>query len=78
MKSEPYTILLADDSENDAFLLQRALGECDIVNPIQWVKDGTQAIAYLTGEGRYADRLTFPFPELINELVTNFDPRRMK
>lgn len=65
MKSQTYTILLADDSEDDAFLVKRAVEKSGIVNPIQWVKDGAEAIAYLTGEGRYADRVTFPFPELI-------------
>ena len=60
-----YTILLADDSEEDVFLLETALKEGRSTNPVQWVKDGTEVVAYLTGEGRYSDRRTFPFPELI-------------
>jgi len=60
-----YTILLADDSEDDVFLLETALKKCGTTNPVHWVKDGTEAVAYLTGEGHYSDRLTFPFPDLI-------------
>jgi CheY-like chemotaxis protein len=29
------------------------------------VRDGEQALAYLTGEGQYADRRAHPFPELV-------------
>jgi CheY-like chemotaxis protein len=36
-----------------------------VTNPIQIVTDGRQAIEYLQGAGKYADRATFPLPCLI-------------
>ena len=63
--SDTYTILLADDSEDDAFLLKMALEKCNIATSIQWVKDGTDAVAYLSRAGLYADRLVFPSPDFI-------------
>jgi CheY-like chemotaxis protein len=60
-----YTILLVEDEENDALLLKRAFKKNNLSNPIQWVKDGLDAIAYLKGEGDYADRSRYPFPEVV-------------
>jgi CheY-like chemotaxis protein len=62
---EQYTILLAEDSDADAFLVELALQKTGITNPIQRVRDGEEAIAYLNAEGRFADRVAFPFPEVI-------------
>jgi hypothetical protein len=42
-------ILLAEDLESDILLLQRALRQARIVNPVKVVNDGEQAIAYLKG-----------------------------
>ena len=60
-----YTILLVEDDENDAVLLRMAFERNGIVNPVQWVKDGLEAVAYLNGEGIYADRAKYPFPEVL-------------
>jgi CheY-like chemotaxis protein len=60
-----FTILIAEDQEDDAFLLRQALAKAEIANPVQIVVDGEQAIAYLEGKGSYADRAKFPFPGLI-------------
>ncbi len=60
-----FTILLIEDSDDDAFLLQTALNREGIRSPVQWVKDGAQAVSYLKAEGSYADRAAFPFPNLI-------------
>jgi len=60
-----YTILLVEDDENDAMLLRMAFERNGIVNPVQWVKDGLEAVAYLNGEGIYADRAKYPFPEVL-------------
>jgi len=60
-----YTILLVEDDENDAMLLRMAFERNGIVNPVQWVKDGLEAVAYLNGEGVYADRAKYPFPEVL-------------
>jgi CheY-like chemotaxis protein len=54
--------LYADDDENDVFFLRRALQAAELTNPLQVVQDGRQVIAYLSGEGVYADRQRFPLP----------------
>ncbi len=58
-------ILLAEDDENDLFFMQRAFNQSQIANPLHHVKDGEDAIAYLKGEGEFADRTRFPLPYLI-------------
>ncbi len=57
-------VLLAEDNPDDAFLVRRALHETGTLNPLQVVGDGQEAIDYLSGDGKFADRLTYPFPVL--------------
>lgn len=57
-----FTILLAEDDPNDALLIRRAFVKCGISHPIQLVCDGEEAIAYISGEGKYSDRRQYPFP----------------
>ena len=56
------TILLADDDEDDVFLLDRAFKEAHVSNPRNRVADGEQVLAYLEGTGKYGDREKFPYP----------------
>lgn len=58
------TILLAEDEANDVLLMRRAFKKANILNPVQVVSDGAEAVAYLRGEDRYADRNAFPLPTL--------------
>jgi CheY-like chemotaxis protein len=58
-------ILLVDDSEDDIFLMRRALKSAVISNPIFVAEDGLKAIDYLSGAGQFADRAAFPVPGLI-------------
>jgi len=58
------TVLVAEDEPDDAFLIGRALHDVGVLNPVQAVVDGAQAISYLTGEGKFADRSAYPFPGL--------------
>ncbi len=59
------SILLVEDNEDDAFLMQRALQEAAVANPMLMVEDGQQAIDYLSGAGKYADREKFPVPAVV-------------
>ncbi len=59
------TILLAEDSENDITLLLRAFERAHLANPVQVVRDGQEAIAYLNGEGHYSDRERYPLPYIL-------------
>jgi CheY-like chemotaxis protein len=58
-------ILLAEDDENDIELFRRALLQARIRNPLQIVRDGDEAIAYLNGEGKFSDRARYPLPALM-------------
>ena len=58
-------ILLVEDREDDIFLLRRSFEKAGVANPIQVVRNGEEAISYLTGTGMYSDRAEFPLPELI-------------
>ena len=57
-------VLLADDNPNDVILIRRAFEETKALNPVQVVENGAEAIHYLAGEGRFADRDAYPFPVL--------------
>jgi len=58
-------VLLVEDSEDDALLLQRAFGELPASPPIHWVNNGNDAILYFCGEGRFTDRTVYPIPSLV-------------
>ncbi len=57
--------LLAEDSENDVFLMQRAFKTAGISNPLHVVADGEEAISYLKGEGEYGGRSEHPLPAVV-------------
>jgi CheY-like chemotaxis protein len=59
------TILQVEDDANDVFFFQRAMKKAGANNPIQVATDGQQAIDYLKGSGKYADRVLFPLPSLV-------------
>lgn len=58
-------ILLAEDDENDIFLMGRAFDRAGIPNPLFVVHNGQEAIDYLSGKGEFAKRDKFPFPGLM-------------
>lgn len=58
-------ILLVDDNEDDVFIMQTVFRKVGISNPVQVLKNGEEAIHYLSGEGAYADRERFPIPTVI-------------
>jgi len=59
------TILLAEDDGNYALRLKGALKANGWKNPIQIVSNGREAIKYLQGEDKYADRTTYGFPSVM-------------
>jgi len=58
-------ILMAEDSEDDERLFLEVLKRSGLTNPVVVVPDGGEAIAYLKGELRYADRERFPLPRIL-------------
>src|SRR6185312_14871106 len=65
MDDSNYTILLVEDDENDAMLMKMAFEKNQILNPVQWVRDGLDAVAYSNGDEQFADRAKYPFPEVL-------------
>ncbi len=63
--SELGVFLVVDDNPDDTLLLGRVFRRANMLNPLQAVGSGAEAIAYLKGEGRYANREEFPLPALI-------------
>ncbi len=65
MNNTQFSVLLVEDDLNDIFLVKRAFKLARIQNPLQVVTDGQEAINYLKGEGKYADRVNYPLPKLM-------------
>src|SRR5205085_2032170 len=58
-------ILLVEDIEGDAEFLQLVLESNHIQNPVFKVDDGDEAVAYLKGQGAFADRAKHPLPGIL-------------
>ena len=65
MNKQDCVILLADDDPNDVLLVQRAFQKLNLANPLQVVRDGEEAVDFLSGHLQYADRERFPLPVLL-------------
>lgn len=65
MKNYYNTILIVEDDPNDQLLIQQAFRANGVTGALSVVADGVEAIAYLKGEGQYADREKFPYPTFI-------------
>jgi CheY-like chemotaxis protein len=59
------TILIVEDNEDDILLMKQAIRAASISNPLQVVEDGREALAYLEGTGKYADRKQYPLPTIV-------------
>lgn len=60
MMQDGATILLAEDQEDDILIIQRAFKNGGIRHPLMVVRDGEEAINYLSGNGRYSNRELYP------------------
>ncbi len=65
MKVTDFPMLLIESDSEEIARVQGALAQANLVNPLRIVNDGRSAIAYLSGEGEYADRESHPFPSLV-------------
>ena len=61
-QGRPIEILLVDDDDDDVMLTKKSLEKDRILNRINRVVDGVEALAYLRKEGEYADAVR---PDLI-------------
>jgi CheY-like chemotaxis protein len=58
-------VLYVEDEENDVLLLGLSFKRAGIAHPIQTVRDGREALDYLSGNGQFSDRELYPLPCLI-------------
>lgn len=66
MNSHGVRILLIDNDINDQYLQRLALGK--VLRPgstVHVVSSGDEAIAFMIGEGKFADREKYPFPSVV-------------
>lgn len=61
--NETLNFLIAEDSADDIFLLQQAFKKAEAAIQLYPVRDGLEIKAYLKGDGQYADRVKFPYPD---------------
>jgi len=61
---ERSTILVAEDTAEDVLLLRIAFEKAGINASLQVVRDGQEAISYLSGTTPYEDRRRYPVPQL--------------
>ena len=65
MTSRKRTVLVVEDNGQDAALIRVAFRKAGFEERFETIGDPGGALRYLRGEGEYADRAKFPFPDLI-------------
>lgn len=66
MPQRVFSVLIADDDENDRLLLETAFRSAlGALGAVHSVDDGEECIRYLAGDGEFHDRSVYPFPVLI-------------
>ncbi|HUS34274.1 MAG TPA: response regulator [Verrucomicrobiae bacterium] len=58
-------ILLVDDNPHDVILIRLAFRKVGIIDAIHLVKNGNEAMHYIAGDEKYADRRLYPPPTLV-------------
>jgi len=58
-------ILLVEDNSQDEMLILRALRKVNLVNTVDVVRDGQQALDYLFGEGEFIERAGSENPAVV-------------
>ena len=58
-------ILLVEDNRMDVELTLDAFREAKLLNTIHVASNGQEALDYLFGHGKFADRSAFPMPNLV-------------
>ena len=59
------TVLVVEDNEDEALILNKVLCTSGLTNSIRVVHDGEEAVRYLQGQGEYVNRVIFPLPDII-------------
>ncbi len=59
------TLLLVEDDPAEARLIVRAMDKIQMPARVAHVRNGDEAVAYLSGEAAYGDRTAHPLPRLV-------------
>ena len=59
------TVLLVEDDADDEYLLAKAFRSTGSDVALHVVRDGVEAIDYLSGAGAYTDKVQHPLPDLV-------------
>jgi CheY-like chemotaxis protein len=65
MKTYHSTIMVVDDDSNDLIFIEKAFRAIGVKDPIHTINGGMEAIAYMMGEGKFADRSIYTYPTFI-------------
>ena len=65
MQRPAIKILLVEDDDGHARLIERNLRKVSLANPIDRVADGQEAMDYLHNAGRFTDRDRYALPQLV-------------
>ena len=65
MKDDPIIILLAEDDQDDCYLISEALSESGVHHKLFLVENGEELMDYLNHRNKFADVDKWPRPELI-------------
>ena len=65
MNQTMHPILAAEDEASDRLILELVFEKVKSPYPLVIVRDGQEAVEYLSGEGPFADRTVHPLPGLL-------------
>ena len=65
MRNRNPTILVVEDNLDDQHFIRRGFKKVGVESPVHVVGDGLEAIAYMMGDGKFADRQEYAYPTFI-------------
>jgi CheY-like chemotaxis protein len=65
MANNEHCIMIIDDEPSDLELIKRAFSVSTGKRIILCMNNGKEALAYLMGDGQFADRITNPYPSML-------------
>ena len=57
--------MVVEDRADDILIILRSFQKAGLTNPLQVVRTGEEAVAYLRGEGKFSNRDEFPLPGIV-------------
>jgi len=65
IENGPPTLLIVEDNEDDIFFMERIFKQMGARCDLRFVRDGAEAVEYLSGKGQFEDRVKNPLPTII-------------